>query len=347
MGQNTLPVANPLKPRPVRPEVRRSLFTVVDEYDPPVPGVSRLEEVLALAQAAESAGIDTFWVAEHHFHSGGVCPSPPILLAAIAARTRRLRVGALVSVLPFHAPILLAEEYALIDRLSNGRLSIGVGSGYIPLELSGFGLDAATKRERFDRGLLTLRAALLGEEVRAEVPGASPVRLNVRPVQLPFPPIRVAVQRHEALQEMGRRGYPVALIPYATVADLGALAEEIHGYRAALPAGAVGDVAAAVHVYAGPHPERARAALQRYLDSRLMTQSVNYLDRVRADPTLARAETLEQRGFALFGSADEVLERLREFERAGVDELLAIVDFGALPSGEALRTVRALAPPAP
>ena len=94
-----------------------------------------------------------------------------------------------------------------------------------------------------------------------------------------------------------------------------------------------------------PHPDRARAALQRYLDHRLLTQSVNYLERVRADPSLARAETLEERGFAVFGTADEVLGRLQGIERAGVDELLAIVDFGALPSAEALRSVRALARP--
>ena len=71
--------------------MRRSLFTVVDEYEGVVPGVSRFDEVLALAQAAKGGGFDTLWVAEHHFHSGGVCPSPSILLATIAAQTRRIR----------------------------------------------------------------------------------------------------------------------------------------------------------------------------------------------------------------------------------------------------------------
>ncbi|HEV2230569.1 MAG TPA: LLM class flavin-dependent oxidoreductase, partial [Thermoplasmata archaeon] len=175
--------------------VKLSAFTVVDAYPATVTGTrDRLREVVSLAEAAERAGLDALWVAEHHFHDGGVCPSPPVLLAACGERTRRLRLGVLVSVLPFHAPLEVAEQYAMVDRLLNGRLNLGLGSGYIPLEFEGHGVDPTQKRERFDRAYDTVLAALRGEPVSPNG-AATPVRINVRPVQRPTPPIWIAVQR--------------------------------------------------------------------------------------------------------------------------------------------------------
>jgi alkanesulfonate monooxygenase SsuD/methylene tetrahydromethanopterin reductase-like flavin-dependent oxidoreductase (luciferase family) len=321
--------------------VRLSAFTVVDEY-PADPTRDRLLEVVRLAEAAEEGGLSTLWVAEHHFHSGGVSPSPPVLLAALGERTRRLRLGALVSVLPFHRPIELAEQYAMLDRLLEGRLNLGVGSGYIPLEFEGFGVDPSEKRERFDRALETMLTAFEGKEVRAEGPHAKPIRINVRPVQRPHPPLWIAVQRREAIPYVARRGASVALVPYATLSTLGELADEVREYRAHLPLGARGEVAAALHLYAGPHPERARHALQRYLDSRLATQSAFYQEKVRRDPAHANAATIEKSGWAIFGAPAEVAERLRSFASTGVDEVLGIFDFGGLPADEVGKSVRAL-----
>jgi alkanesulfonate monooxygenase SsuD/methylene tetrahydromethanopterin reductase-like flavin-dependent oxidoreductase (luciferase family) len=321
--------------------VRLSAFTVVDEYASESSN-DRLGDVLRLAEAAEEGGLSALWVAEHHFHTGGVCPSPPVLLAAVGARTQRLRLGALVSVLPFHRPIELAEQYAMVDRLSGGRLNLGVGSGYIPLEFEGFGVDPSRKRELFDRGLETLLAAFEGKEVRSEGAQAAPVRLNVRPVQQPHPPLWIAVQRREAIPHVARRGASVALVPYATLSGPAELAEEVKEYRSHLPSGARGEVAAALHVYAGPNPDAARRALQRYLDSRLATQSAFYQEKVRRDPSHASAATIEASGWALFGAPDEVAERLHVFASTGVDEVLGIFDFGGLASDEVARSVRAL-----
>jgi len=321
--------------------VRLSAFTVVDEHDSG-PSADRLLEVIGLAEAAEAAGLSTLWVAEHHFHSGGVVPSPPVLLAALGARTRRIRLGALVSVLPFHRPIELAEQYAMVDRLLEGRLNLGVGSGYIPLEFDGFGIDPGEKRERFDRALETLIAALEGKEVRSEGPRSVPVRINIRPVQRPHPPIWIAVQRREAIPFVAHRGASLALVPYATLEDRDELMAEVHDYRSSLPAGTRGEVAAALHLYAGPHPDRARHALQRYLDSRLATQSAFYQEKVRRDPSHANAATIEHSGWALFGSAKEVADGLSSFASTGVDEVLGIFDFGGLPADDARASVRAL-----
>ena len=322
--------------------MKLSAFSVVDAYDDA--GRDRYGEVLALADAGERAGLASIWVAEHHFHSGGVSPAPAVLLGAIAARTERIRIGVLVSVLPFHNPIEVAEQYAMVDRLSHGRLNLGVGSGYIPLEFEGFAVDPATKRERFDAALTTVLAALRGEPVAPSSGPGGRLPLNVLPVQRPNPPLWIAVQRREALPFVARRGANVALVPYATVASLEELASEIREFRSHLPDGTRATVSVALHLYAGTEPERARSALQRYLDSRLATQSAFYQDKVRRDPSHASAATIERTGFALLGHAQDVVARLEEFRAAGVDEVLGIFDFGGLPDRDVRASVKQLGP---
>jgi alkanesulfonate monooxygenase SsuD/methylene tetrahydromethanopterin reductase-like flavin-dependent oxidoreductase (luciferase family) len=260
----------------------------------------------------------------------------------MGTRTERVRVGALVVVLPFHNPIEIAEQYAMVDRLTGGRLNLGVGSGYIPLEFAGFGVDPAGKRERFDAAYDVLLAAFRGEPVRAPGSQGALVTLNVLPLQQPHPPITIAVQRREALPFVARRGSNVALVPYATIQGMEELAEEIREFRSHLPAGVKASVSVALHLYSGDRPEHARAALQRFLDSRLSTQSTFYQDKVQKDPRHADAATIEASGFALFGRPEEVLERLREYRAAGVDEVLGIFDFGGLPLAEVLGSVGSL-----
>lgn len=317
-----------------------SAFTIVDGYRDE-PERERLVEVLGLAEAAEAAGLAGLWIAEHHFHDAGLCPSPPVLLAAAAARTRRLRLGAMVSVLPFHRPVDLAEAYAMVDRISGGRLDLGLGSGYIERELAAFDVPREARRERFEANLATLLDAFAGRPIHAVTSGSS-VELNVRPVQQPHPPLWIAVQRREAIPFIARRGANLALIPYATLGGIEELAAEVREYREALPAGVTGRVSAGLHLYAGESTREARRALQRFLDSRLATQSRYYEEKVRKDAHQATAEAIEAAGWALFGTSREVADRLEAFRRAGVDEVLGIFDFGGLRPEEASGSVRAL-----
>ena len=333
----------PFTPARLVKYVELSAFTIVDSYPAgPKESRDRFGEAITLAETCEAAGLSALWVAEHHFQPGGICPSPPVLLAAMSQRTRRLRLGVMVSVLPFHNPIEIAEQYAMVDQLLAGRLNLGVGSGYIPLEFQGFGVDPTTKRERFDASLDVLLRALRGEAIEVPGPAGGTVTLNVRSVQTPYPPITIAVQRREAIPFVARRGCSLALVPYATVASIAELADQIREYRAHLPPGSTARVSVAVHLYAGDDPASARVAFQRFLDSRLATQSTFYQDKVRRNPQHARAESIEAGGFALFGSPREVNDRLRAYREAGVDEILGIFDFGGLPLRSVTGSVEAL-----
>lgn len=323
--------------------VRLGAFSVADVApDLPAVDADRCLAVVRLAEAAERGGLASFWVAEHHFQGGGACPSPAVLLAACGARTSRLRLGSLVSVLPFHRPVDVAEEYALLDRLIGGRLNLGVGSGYLASEFAGLGIDPASKRARFESALATVLAAFQGGEFYADPAGTTPVRLNVLPHQRPHPPLWIAVQRREAVRHVGARGVGIALIPYATVVDLPELEAVVRDYRGSLPAGVAGSVVAAVHVYAGDRPEEARAAFRRYLASRLRTHSTFLEQKVQHAPERATPEALEEAGLAIFGSPEHAVARLRAFERLGVDELLGIFDFGGLDERTVERSIVAL-----
>jgi alkanesulfonate monooxygenase SsuD/methylene tetrahydromethanopterin reductase-like flavin-dependent oxidoreductase (luciferase family) len=115
---------------------------------------------LDFAVAAEAAGIGHYHVTEHHGTPLSVCPAPNLFLAALSQRTTRLRIGALVYVLPAHEPLRLAEEIAVLDQLSHGRLDVGVGSGVSPYELAYFGVDAGQARARYAETLDVVTRAL-------------------------------------------------------------------------------------------------------------------------------------------------------------------------------------------
>jgi alkanesulfonate monooxygenase SsuD/methylene tetrahydromethanopterin reductase-like flavin-dependent oxidoreductase (luciferase family) len=99
------------------------------------------EDRLQLLEAADAAGFYSYHLAEHHITPLGMAPSPSLLLASAAQRTRRLRLGPLVYLLPLYHPLRLIEEICMLDHLSGGRLDVGVGRGISPHDLAYFGVD--------------------------------------------------------------------------------------------------------------------------------------------------------------------------------------------------------------
>jgi len=119
-----------------------------------------------LFTAADELGFDVGWVAQHHApDGGGGLPSPWTFLAYAAARTRRIRLGTAITVLPLEHPIRLAEDVSVVDLLSGGRVELGVGSGGSDIEYAAFGRDVARRRELTSEGLEVLRRALANTEV--------------------------------------------------------------------------------------------------------------------------------------------------------------------------------------
>ncbi len=121
-------------------------------------------ETLELFEAAEALGFDTGWVAQHHFKKEeGFLPSPLPFLAAVAERTQHIRLGTSIVVLPLENPLRVAEDAAVVDLLSNGRLELGIGSGANPHEFVPFDIDISTRHERTTAGLELIKRALRGE----------------------------------------------------------------------------------------------------------------------------------------------------------------------------------------
>ena len=322
--------------------LRFGIFSVVDHYPAELPRTSGqfFGELLEQVEAAEQLGFDSFWVAEHHFHEYGAIPSPPIWLAAAAQRTKRIRLGSAVVVLPFRNPLQVAEDYAMVDVLSGGRLNLGVGSGYLRHEFEGFGVRVEDKRERFDEALDVVLRAWTGERFSYEgrFHTVRDVKLNVVPLQRPRPPVWIAVLRNEAAAHVGKRGFPMMMIPYATTERLPELAETVAAFRDAFVA-AGGDpkdatVPFGLHAYCSDSFERATAeakiAMDRYVRTRLYAKQRPY-------------ELLIEKNLIAFGSPEDVVRVARLYEQAGLTDFLAITNFGGLAHARVLRSMELMA----
>ena len=322
--------------------LRFGIFSVVDHYPAELPRTSGqfFGELLEQVEAAEQLGFDSFWVAEHHFHEYGAIPSPPIWLAAAAQRTKRIRLGSAVVVLPFRNPLQVAEDYAMVDVLSGGRLNLGAGSGYLRHEFEGFGVSVEEKRDRFDEALDVVLRAWTGERFSYEgrFHTVRDVKLNVVPLQRPRPPVWIAVLRNEAAAHVGKRGFPMMMIPYATTERLPELAETVAAFRDAFVA-AGGDpkdatVPFGLHAYCSDSFERATAeakiAMDRYVRTRLYAKQRPY-------------ELLIEKNLIAFGSPEDVVRVARLYEQAGLTDFLAITNFGGLAHARVLRSMELMA----
>lgn len=185
-------------------------------------GVSRdlacfYEEIDEAVRFADEAGWARAWVSEHHFHYyGGACPNPAVLIANWAGRTKRLRLGSGVSLLPLGEPLRIAEDFALADRLSGGRLDFGIGRGYLPHEFGGLGRTAAEATGRFREGFEIIRKAWAGEPFAYSGEHFSFDRLCVTPVPAQDPvPVWVACSRtRESFEWAGANGFNLMMNQY-------------------------------------------------------------------------------------------------------------------------------------
>src|SRR3954463_3046572 len=148
-------------------ELSFGLFDWIDRGNRPVQQL--YEERLRLLEAADAAGFYAYHLAEHHATPLGMASSPGLFLAAAAQRTRRIRLGPLVYLLPMYNPLRLIEEICILDHLSGGRLDLGIGRGVSPYELGYFGVkDDASARSMFDEALEVILTGLTHEQLTFE-----------------------------------------------------------------------------------------------------------------------------------------------------------------------------------
>jgi len=184
-----------------------------------------------LARAAEDAGFDTFWVSEHHGLDDGYLPAPLTLLAAVAARTSRIRLGTGLAIAPLYHPVRLAEEAAVVDQLSQGRLILGLGIGYAEHEFRSFAVDPARRGARLGDLLDFLRTAWQGETFTWNGPAyeGDGIRVAPRPASEAGIPLWLGGYAPSAVRRAGRKadGYLVGRGDPAIVAAADELLAEV------------------------------------------------------------------------------------------------------------------------
>ena len=310
-----------------------------------------IEEQISLMEAAEAHDFDSVWPAEHHFSEYGICGSPALNLAAIARTTRRVRLGTGVVVLPFHHPVRVAEDFAMLDQLSGGRVELGVGRGYQPIEFQGMGVDQTRSAEIFDESLEVIRRCWTEERLNFEGEhyAFEDVEVRPRPLQDPHPPIWMAALSDVSFEKAGRLGLNLLLSPVFG-GSLQDAKERIARYREALAkAGhdpATREVGALVMMYTAKDHEQARREFAdpviwyfrtfgKYVAPKLgqpPIEGYEWYTRIRDLASVVEWDQLLDHGAVICGETDFVCEKLAELkEVTGITQLLGWTRLGGMP----------------
>ncbi len=319
-----------------------SLLSVPDIEDE----VALVQGELEINVAAEAAGFDSVWLAEHSGSRYGLIASPQVMAAAIAARTSRIRIGTGVSVLPLHHPLRLANDFAMIDVLSNGRLDYGIGRGYSADEYASYGLSVTENRARFDEALEIIKQAWTQDTFSYEgtyyqIPSVQSVP-NV--IQRPHPPLYIAAGSNDTVQWAGANlvrmlsssGSPTNI---RAKWDLYRQAGLAAGNTAEAVEDALGQSWVVKHVYVADDDDTAVAeAGPPFIWYFNLLANRRMFDGPNNTPPL---EWWQDHGACYFGSADTVATKLREWhEASGVTNTLCWMNTGGMPTDLVLNSVR-------
>jgi len=318
-----------------------------------------IHEQMDLMYEAENLGFDSVWPAEHHFSEYGWCASPQVSLAAVAARTKRIRLGTGVVVLPFHNPVRVAEDFAFLDLMSDGRVDFGVGRGYQPIEFKGFGIadKQADSRAMFDEAIELIRKCWTEERVtyKGKYYQVDDLEVRPKPLQQPHPPIYMACLSPATFRLAGRHGFNVM-----TSGAFGLTAEQAkqgvadyHAGRAEAghdPAG--GKVALMLKTYTGETMDGARkdygGPCQWYYDTiaKYVAPPIGQ-DAIKGYEMYAAArgrkvefERLVNTPLMVVGDVDHCVEKIsRVALEYGFDEMLCWTRIGGLETQKVMRSM--------
>lgn len=292
--------------------------------------VQRYRDTLDQAVYAEALGFESVWPVEQHFNPNlSILPSPLLMLAALAERTRTLRLGIAIVLLPLSHPVRVAEEIATLDVLSNGRVEFGIGRGSIPTHFTGFGLNQAESRERMLESLEIILQAWTSESLsfQGKFYHINDLSVVPKPVQQPHPPIRVAANSVDTFELMGQLGYPIFVA--AQVNPFHKIREYLPLYRQARKAAGHPDhgdedVTLLTPLYIGNDPAQIRRELEPSIKSFLQAVATLYASaglllegRIKEVLERVRRMTYEQmcQVMAVFDTPDACVERLKRFQQ--------------------------------
>lgn len=303
----------------------------------------RYRDILAQIELGDALGFDTVWLGEIHFlRPFSILADPLITLAAAAQRTRHIRLGTAVTLLPLHNPLKIAEEAAICDLLSDGRLEFGVGRG-ITRHYTHYGIAPEESRARFDEALdFILKAwthntfSFDGKYFRAR-----DLSLVPRPLQQPHPPVRIAANSPDTFPLAAGRRLSIFASPLINPPDK--LKVGLTIYRDGLPAGHHGDTALAFPVHVAASREAARAECEPGLMSFLRVATEAALPSSQADAKsfeafrqvrerMARVTYSDMdREMGVFGDPDYCAARIRELrDEYRFDEFIGYFNQGGL-----------------
>jgi alkanesulfonate monooxygenase SsuD/methylene tetrahydromethanopterin reductase-like flavin-dependent oxidoreductase (luciferase family) len=283
---------------------------------------------------AEALGFHASFSVEHHFSGWNQASATLTLLTALVMRTKTLWLGTAVMVLPWHNPVLLAEQAATLDLLSGGRLDFGIGKGYRHSEFKGFQIAPEEAEARFEEALAVITRAFTTRERfshRGRFFHFEDVIVEPPPAQSPHPPFWVAAGNPHSIARAGERGFNLVLDQYAAPATL---SERIAIYRQAREKAGLGfdpmQVTVARQLYVARDRADKEAALVRQAHYTQRTVDVaRRPDAKGGSHVLAYADrpgATEEH--ALFGTPDEIAAMLETLRDAGVAYILLTVAGG-------------------
>jgi alkanesulfonate monooxygenase SsuD/methylene tetrahydromethanopterin reductase-like flavin-dependent oxidoreductase (luciferase family) len=286
---------------------------------------------------AEGLGYNSIFVVEHHFTGFGQVSASLNLLTWAAAKTKTMRLGTAVIVLPWHNPVLLAEQAATIDLLSGGRLDFGVGKGYRQAEFASFGIPQEEADARFDEGLeLIVKAWTSNERFSHHGKFWHFENIVVEPptAQKPYPPIWMGAGSPDSIRKVAQRGCKLLLDQHASMA---VTVERFNIYKAEVEK--LGrrfdpmDVGVSRAFFVARNAEEKKKAIEtRFANQQRLVRADAASDGKKSTASLLSFDqTLDAAGdSALFGTPDEIAAKLELLRGAGIEHLLLNGPTGSL-----------------
>jgi alkanesulfonate monooxygenase SsuD/methylene tetrahydromethanopterin reductase-like flavin-dependent oxidoreductase (luciferase family) len=297
---------------------------------------------LEQAELAEELGFHCVWLTEHHFgRFGGMMPNPQIIMAALAQRTKRIRLGTAVTLLPLHNPLRIAEDIAMLDIMSNGRIDVGVGRGMDWINFGAFGADKETAQERLVESIGVLQDAWTKEACSWHgrfFDVAGPITVLPRPVQQPHPPIWMTANRDAAhFRWIAEHGLDLMTIPW-TLPSLNMSRQLIGEYREALHrSGHTGKVLGLFPVYVAESLDRARKEVEPHWVHMRQVAAESRGGQGTPEGTYEQTAAQDR---AFFGDPEMCREMLAKIRDLGLDQLALQFHFGGLPQDRVLESMR-------